>query len=414
MSLLAVLAVSVVGLLGAGSPASSVRLLRAGAWLQNAVNGTVSQINGYSGKASSQVRVATDSQDFHVVQRDDGAYVVDDHTGAVARVDPSQLTVGPAVAAFGAAAGPVRVVVGGEHTWEVDPVKGAVVEVDPLSLQPKGPVLPVGGGVSGDPVADKEGHLWVYVTGSGSVTRVTPDLTVSTTEVGKPHDAVALTVADGAAVAYNASAGRVLPLPSGRAMDVPPDAAQAPVVAGDAAAPTVLTVGKQVVSAVRLGQDARTVPIGALDKVTKAVLAGDRGYLLDGATKQVTMVDFSAGNSQVMGFAPVDDLLVKDGVTFLNDAKRSKALAVRDNGELVDIEKYTEGSTTEASNPVPVTQRELPASAAGVAAAPSGRNTRPAVLPDLAAAPATAPPAASDATPQAPPPAPAAPAPGPE
>ena len=86
---------AVVGLAvtGPGEPASALRLLSGGAWLGNGSTGTVSHVNGYSGGTDAQAVVGKPGDPFEVVQRADGAYVLDLRTGRLSRLDDSTLAV---------------------------------------------------------------------------------------------------------------------------------------------------------------------------------------------------------------------------------------------------------------------------------------------------------------------------------
>ncbi len=94
-----VLAVALVGAVvglavtGTGEPASAFRLLTGDAWLDNASAGTVSHVSGYTGRADTQTAVGRPGDPFEVVQRADGAYVLDLRTGKLLRLGDSTLSV---------------------------------------------------------------------------------------------------------------------------------------------------------------------------------------------------------------------------------------------------------------------------------------------------------------------------------
>ena len=159
--LVAALVVAVVGLAvtGTGEPASALRLLTGDAWLENASAGTVSHVNGYTGRADIQTTVGRPGDPFEVVQRADGAYVLDLRTGKLLRLDDSTLSVVSTATETGTSAA-LQVVAGTSTTWVIDHSSGIVQQVIPSTLAPIGRQIALGGR-TGAAWSTPTGSLWV-------------------------------------------------------------------------------------------------------------------------------------------------------------------------------------------------------------------------------------------------------------
>ncbi|MBO0730340.1 MAG: hypothetical protein J2P57_13855, partial [Acidimicrobiaceae bacterium] len=66
---------------GSREPAAALHLMFGDAWLSNGRTGTASHVNGYTGITDARARVGSAGDPFQVVERQDGAYVLDLKTG---------------------------------------------------------------------------------------------------------------------------------------------------------------------------------------------------------------------------------------------------------------------------------------------------------------------------------------------
>lgn len=347
-------AVTLVGLAGAGAQGTVSHLQDGGAWLRNVAAGTVTWVNGFAGRPAATVKVSTPGRAFSVVQRPDGAYVVDRATGKLTRIDGSTLTAARSAAPGGGAA--VTVLAGARATWVVDRVKGELQEVDQRTLAPKGPKLTAGGAVSAAEV-DSGGRLWAAVPSRGAAVQAAAGR-VNPVPVGAAG--AALTIAkddtDDRVVAVDATAGRSVPLAGdSRELRFPglegatsaSSAASAPQAALDRRGRLLVTVGSGGVIA-EPGAASRTVDLPENAQISQAAIVGGTAYLLDRAHSSVLPVDLGTGRTKPALQVPSKrqpDLVVRGGMLFINDPTGAHALVVDGAGVVRPVEKYREAET---------------------------------------------------------------------
>jgi Fibronectin type III domain len=348
---IALAAVTLVGLAGAGAQGSVAHLQEGGAWLRNLGAGTVTWVNGFAGRPAATVKVAAPGRNFTVVQRPDGAYVVDRASGKTTRIDGATLTASASDRpGFGRA---VTVLTGARATWVVDRPQGVLQEVDPRTLAPKGARLAAGGPVTAAEV-DSGGRLWVAVPSRGAAVEAFAGQ-VHPVPVGAAG--AALTIAkddtDERVVAVDATAGRAVPL-TGDTVEL-----RFPALVGPGGSPQaaldrrgrlLITAGSGGLVA---GPGARPHPVDLPDdaQISQAAILGGTGYLLDRVNESVLPIDLGTGRAKPALRVPskrLPDLVVRGGLLFINDPAGADALVVDGAGAVRPVEKYRE---SEAGKP---------------------------------------------------------------
>ncbi|MDQ2724323.1 MAG: fibronectin type III domain-containing protein [Actinomycetota bacterium] len=413
--------VAVLTVTGVREPASALKLISGQAWLSDRATGSVTQVHGYGGHAGAQTSVGLANDPFTVVQRADGAYVLDTRTGRLMRVSNDGLGIAASQQEPGRPAG-LQVVTSGNVTWVIDESSGVVQQVDPLTLTPRGRQIALGGS-AGVATADGTGRLWVPLVGRGLVAEVIPDGSPARTfPVGQPGDTLSLASTAAGIWAVDPQAGKVVPLsdPTLATAVIPQSRAggPAPVTASRSANPDIVVVeGSQVVDVNTATAMVSSVSGPGYSTVTQAVVNGSRTYLLDAAGHQLDVLNLDplTAVGPVAVPAGSDQLIAHDHLVFVNDDQSPAAVVVAPNGSVTDISKYQETPSAGLGPGAPASVastssgpfRTGPASPPGF---PSGRSSPAAPALPSAYAPPT--PAVPVPTPL-PPPAPAVQAPTP-
>jgi hypothetical protein len=373
-------AVTVLGVAGAGASRAVTQLRDGGAWLRNEATGTVTHVNGYSGRPDATVTVGKAGQSFTVVQRPDGAYVLDGATHTLVRIDGSTLTADPVPGS--PVADGVEVVTGptATATWLVDPRTGAVQQVDPKTLQPLGKQVQIGAAV-GTAVLSSTGDLWAAVPTRGAVAHVAPGSTLSQlVPVGSSGDAISVVVDESGArvVALDTTSGASTPLVGGGSPSAlptrPTGSAGAAPVGGVDDSGDVVVVDQQQVAVSPSGSHSRPPwqQLPSRSHITQVAVLGSYAYLADAVNHQVVQVDLASRQivrTLVLPSHQTPDLVLQGGVLFLNDPTGPDALAVAADGTAQPVQKYSEQATA----PTPGTSNApAPGPRSGSQPGPSG------------------------------------------
>lgn len=121
---LLVAGLTVATLTGTRERAAALQLLQGDAWLANKVTGTVTHVNGYAKRTDPPVPVSSPGDPFTVVQRPDGAYMLDTRTGRLTRVGDDTLGVTGFRQVPGQSSA-LRVNSSGSVTWVIDASSGS-------------------------------------------------------------------------------------------------------------------------------------------------------------------------------------------------------------------------------------------------------------------------------------------------
>jgi hypothetical protein len=398
---------AVVGLAvtGNGEPASALRLLTGGAWLDNSSTGTVSHVEGYTGGTDAQASVGKPGDPFEVVQRASGAYVLDLRTGRLSRLDDATLNVATATAEPGPA-GALQVVAGSSTTWVLDRSSGILQQLNPTTLAPVGRQIALGG-PTGAATVDGSGSIWVPVPTRAGVEQANPADVVTGHPFGRTGDAVQVADTSGGVWAVDPESATAASLqePSLHQVALPAmHPATPPVVGASSSSPDlVVLAGSEVLDIDTSRPALSSLELPAASQSTQVAVASNRAYLLDGPAGELDAVQLAP----LRALAPIrvprgaDQLVTQDQLVFVNTPGTPQALVVNGSGSVTSISKYQPAAPTSAKKRSAggrsVASPTLSPNAAGGAPGrtpPGGGNpaTSPPISPPTTSPPTTGPP----------------------
>jgi hypothetical protein len=349
--MVAVLAIAAV-VYGVGMASARYQLADVGAWLVSN-NGPAVHVNGLSGKVDGKTGLpGSNGHKMRVVQDHGTVLIIDETTGVVSRIDPTQLQVAQ-TRKLGASG--TQVVAGKNAAYTVDPKAGRVQRIDPVTLATKGnPVkLPA---PLGQAAIDGHSVLWVPVPASGQSAPVTNGQAGRPVAVGHAGDRLSLTVAAGLPVVVNSTSATAMVVSAGSQqlrVSLPSSVRHAgfagvlapsttdgqvvPLLAEKAGALVLVNTGDGGLKAtsVRLPRHRYAAP----------QILGSRVYIPDESTGRVFVYDTATNHFMpsipVSGHPGALDAFVKDGLLWINDPNGSTALVINDHGTVHRISKYT-------------------------------------------------------------------------
>jgi Fibronectin type III domain len=410
----AVLLVIVGAAFGAGPHDASAALHGVEAWLTNDGPGSVTRVNGLSGRADARVRLnGTAGHRLKVIQ-DGSTILIEDLTAhTITRIDPSELAAAQ-TATMGTARS--QIVAGAGLAYLVDPHAGIVQQIDPVSLtvegQPVGPptlAAPLGTGSA----ITADGTLWVPDDAAGTIVPVRHGAAGTQVAVGHRGDALSLTVANGQPAVVDASSATMTVLAAGGArttINLPPAAGGgilAPPTSG-ATVPLLLSSPHQLVLVNTARDTVSSVPMTALaaDRLDAPLILGSRVYVPDETQGALVTYDAATGapaNRIAIGSGPGQiDAFVQNGVLWANAPGGSQAVCVNADGTSYPINKYQPGLAGG-----PIRARHITPAQGGGPAGPADRGGGPQGPPagnGTGEVPPTAPASRPTAPPSPPPP----------
>ena len=347
----AVLAIAAV-VYGVGMASASYKLADVGAWLVSS-NGPAVHVNGLSGKVDGKTGLpGSNGHKMRVVQDHGTVLIVDETTGVVSRIDPSQLQVAQ-TRRLGAAG--TQVVVGKNSAYTVNPRQGQVQRIDPVTLATQGQPVKLPAPL-GQAAIDANAALWVPVPASGQSTPVTARGAGKPVPVGHAGDRLSLTVASGVPVVVNStSAAAVVVSAGGQRLRVrlpssvrrsglggvlapsTTDGQVVPLLAEKAGALVLVDTGSGGLKAtsVRLPKHRYAAP----------EILGSRVYIPDESTGKVFVYDTATNHFRksitLSGKPGPIDPFVKDGLLWINDPNGTTALVINGHGNVHRIHKYS-------------------------------------------------------------------------
>jgi hypothetical protein len=335
---------------GVGVSSANPKLADVGAWLWTEARGKIVHVNGLSGEVDGYLNDKSARQ-LRVVQDGTNVLLVDDGTGNVSRIEPSQLSVSQ-THDFGAAG--LQLVVSGTAGYAVDPT-GKVQQVDPATLNSVGGPLALPGPL-GPARIDGTGRLWVPVTARGEVVPVSKGVAAAPVKVGEPGEELAVTIAADRPVIVNTRAASATIIgPDGGVGEItlPKEVAQAakggvltPAATEGSLVP-ILTPGDSGLLVVvdTASNSVQNTRFSVDDPSSLGVpeILGSKVYVPDRSTGSLIVWDSAAGGQPTtlqvaQGPGPVD-LFVKDGLLWANDENGDKAVVIDTEGRKHDIDK---------------------------------------------------------------------------
>ncbi|NUT44816.1 MAG: hypothetical protein HOV86_32960, partial [Thermoactinospora sp.] len=357
---------------GVGVSSANPKLADVGAWLWTKARGKIVHVNGLSGEVDGYLDDKAGKQ-LRVVQDGSNVLLVDDRTGFVSRVEPSQLTV-TQTRDLGAAG--LQLAVSGGTGYAVDPAAGRVQRIDPVTLNAVGAPITLPGPLGAARI-DGGGRLWVPVTAKGEVVPVTGGVAATPIKVGEPGEELAVTIAGGLPVVVNTRAATAttigsdggvgeITLPKGVAQAakggvLTPAMTEGPLVpvltAGDSGLLVVIDTASNAVLSTKFAVD---------DPTTLGVpqVLGSKVYVPDKGSGALIVWDSAAGGQpttlQVAAEPGPVDVFVKDGLLWANDENGDKALVIDPEGRKHDVDKDDSDVPGPTSTPKPKTPRPEP------------------------------------------------------
>lgn len=351
---------------GIGVASARYTLADIGAWLSAGNKGMAVHANGLAGRVDGKAELIRQMRGHRIkIVQDGGAVlIVDQDTGVVSRIDPSQLKVSQS-RAFGAPG--LQVVVGGGRAYTVDATKGGVQRIDPVTLSAIGQPATLSPPL-GQAGIDARGTLWVPAPQSGQVVPFQDGRQLAPATVGSPGDRLALTIADGQPVITNSTAASATVIkssgsqlktalpstvrrsgPAGVLAPAQTEGRIVPLLAREAGSLILLDTGNGTPSPVKL-----KLPRHRL--ATPQVL-GSRVYIPD-ETAGALLVYNSATNAfepqlRVTGRPSSLDVFVKDGLLWAHNPNDSRAIVVDRKDGVKQIEKYDDKVPGGQRRPIP-------------------------------------------------------------
>ncbi|TYB68859.1 hypothetical protein FXF51_10155 [Nonomuraea sp. PA05] len=361
----AVILVAAAAWFGVGVSSANPKLADVGAWLWTKARGKIVHVNGLSGEVDGYLDDKAGRQ-LRVVQDGGNVLLVDDRTGYVSRVEPSQLTV-TETRDFGAAG--MQLAMAGDTAYAVDPAAGKVQQIDPATLDTRGAALTLPAPLGAARI-DGGGRLWVPVTAQGQVVPVTNGTAASPVKVGEPGEELSITIAGGLPVVVNTRAATAtiigsdggvgeITLPKGvaqaaRGGALTPATTEGPLVPilapGDSGLLVVIDTGSNSVLSTRFT---------AADPAKLGVpqVLGTKVYVPDQGSGSLIVWDSAAGGRpttlQVAQRPGPVDVFVKDGLLWANDENGDKAVVIDPEGRKHDVDKDDSDVPGPSSTPKP-------------------------------------------------------------
>jgi Fibronectin type III domain len=359
---------------GHGMTGLHLRIQPGEAWLPTTTRGSVSLVNGQSGRSSAELLLNGARGHYLVVsQVGDEVLVRDTRTGMLIRINTMQLALGAAVRTQSRSV----VVAGLAATYVVNYSAGTVQRIDPVTLTPLGALMHVAGVLGTTAVVDRNGTLWVPVISNGTVIPVTSNGTGNAIHVGSGAADLVMTTAGGVPIVVNRSSHRlitvglsgeqgVVTLPAS-AVAGGSQALLVPASGGAGTLPVVNPNGSPTLLIIDLhsGSD-HSVPLGA--EVTghdlgAPVQGGRRIFIPDYTSGSVLVYDTAgaglAATIPVTGHRGTFGAQVIDGIAYFNDPNGDDAVVVTPDGQVHQVRKTGPGVPTARRRP---SQAPAPAS----------------------------------------------------
>lgn len=347
---IAVLLVVAGAAFGISPHSASAALHDVTAWLANDRPGSVTQVNGLSGRADARVRLTgTAGHRLKVIQDGNTILIEDLTTHTITRIDPTQLAAAQ-TAAMGTAGS--QIVMGSGLAYLVDPRAGIVQRIDPLRLttigEPVGLAPPLGAGSA----ITADGTLWVPDDAAGALVPVRHGATGKPVSVGRHGDTLSLTIANGRPAVVDSSAATMTVLATaGKSATVSlPPTGGGSVLAPPSSGPIVpLLVGPShelvLVNTVRGTVSSVSLAGAAGQRLDPPLILGPRVYIPDesrGSLLSYNIATGAQGQPIVIGSRPGQPIeaFVQNGILWANVPTGAQAVAVNSDGTSYPINKY--------------------------------------------------------------------------
>ncbi|MEU5879113.1 hypothetical protein [Spirillospora sp. NPDC047279] len=331
-----------------------------GAWLTATGKGMIVHANGLLGKVDgkAQLPARIRNSNIKIIQDGNTVLLVDEATGVVSRIDPSQLKVTQS-RAFGPG---VQIAAADGVAYTVDLAKGAVQQIDPVSLaavnQPVAlpPPLDMAG-------LDARGTLWVPLPQSGTLQPILNGVKGAPAEVARPGAELQLSMVAGVPTVLDTTTGTAAIVGSGgvRKVALLSSVRGAPKVPARVEGQTLPILGAAG-SLVLLDTGTGRLTSAGLRLPQRHAFGapqvlGSRVYIPDETAGELIVYNSATGRIErpvrVSGRPGAIDVFVKDGMLWANDPDGDKAVAIGPDGVAKPIQKYTDKVPGGQRRPIP-------------------------------------------------------------
>ncbi|GAA1558053.1 hypothetical protein GCM10009678_46290 [Actinomadura kijaniata] len=348
---------------GVGMASAQYKISDVGSWLTATAKGMVVHVNGLSGKVDGKTDLpGTRGHKIRIVQDGRTVLLVDDTTGVVSRIDPSQLKVEQS-RRLGVG---LQIVAGAGTAYSVDRYKGTVQQIDPFTLatvgQPAALRPPLGRAA-----LDQRGTLWVPAAGEGRLVPFQGGRQGQPVEIAGPSTALGLSIVAGMPVAVDsANAAAVVVRPEGAQKVKLPGTVTQTAAAGGVRLPAVadsLTVpllgrgGELTLLDTSTGGYTSVALRASRHTLGEPQILGSKVYIPDETAGSLLVYDSATRRMEphipVSGRPGPLDVFVKDGLLWANDPNGDKALSIDSSGSRKPIRKYEDKVPGGPRKPLP-------------------------------------------------------------
>lgn len=358
-----------------------------GAWLSSSGKGEAAHANGLTGQVDGKAELpGMAGHPVSVSQDGKTVLVLDEKTGKIIRVDPSQLTAEQS-SDYGVTG--LQLVAGGSYAYVVNPAKGTVQRIDPAMTTPVGAPVKLGTRL-GAATVDPKGTLWVPVPGNGTVVPFVNGARSAAVKVAAARHDLVLTLADGTPVvtdrtaavtkvlsvagtqqSFNLQGGIADSGPADILVPANTDGSTVPVLARDSGALALIDL--------RTGQAVNAKVPTTGHRLGAPQVLGKRVYIPDESTGALLVYDTAASafddSVPVTGHPGGLELFSRNGLLWVNDQESASAAVISPGGQVKHIGKYkTQVPTARKKNDKPVVDN-LPSVPPATQASPPGPTT---------------------------------------
>jgi PKD repeat protein len=338
---------------GPGYDTARVPMQTGAIWLASNKTGQASLVDGTVGEVRARAPVAEPGASLKVAQRANSAFVADQKTGRLSRVDTATEHITRSDVVLPVSGGLV-LRPAPDLLYAVDSQSGTVVPVSPDTMRPTGPSKILSEALRPDSVVvDGGGRLWAIDDMTGDLVWLADgERRTRTTGSRTGH----LAVAAGLPVLVDSGRGTAElldPETGAVTRSVRPALHDGDVVAlsesSDRSRVVIANTTRRelITCAFDTGTCAEPVEIGGEGaRFGPPVEVGDHAVVPDHATGRavvVDLVDARVVTQRLLFEEPVRfELLTRDGMVFFNDATSDRAGVLELDGEIMTITKYTE------------------------------------------------------------------------
>ncbi|MFI0444300.1 hypothetical protein [Actinomadura sp. 6N118] len=358
IGLVGVLVVSAL-VYGVGMASSRYKLSDVGAWLTATGKGMIVHANGLLGKVDGKTQIqAAPNHRIKIIQDGNTVLLVNETTGVVSRIDPSQLKVTQSQR-FGIG---LQIIAAEGVAYTLDPVKGIVQQINPVTLAPIGratvltpPIRPGG--------LDNRGTFWVPTEQTGRLIPFQNGVQGTPVQVAQPGAQLQLSMVAGVPTVIDTTSGHAaIAGPDGvrkvALLSAVRDRPKIPAKVEGQTLPILGRGGALVLLDTGTGRlTSAGLRLPQRHTFGEPQVLGSRIFIPDETAGALIVYNSTTGRFEqtirVSGKPGPIDVFVKDGMLWANDPYGDKAVSVDQNGQRRNIQKYTDKVPGGIRRPIP-------------------------------------------------------------